>query len=99
MLDDDDVGAVVDLQEAPDGPGGLEALLDVQVGGGLVEHVDVRLLHDDDADREALQLAAGEVLDVARVDLRTWIRMRMRVRDGSDTGADTDQQRSSTLRE
>jgi hypothetical protein len=32
---------------------------------GLVEHVAVRLLHGDDRDGEALQLAAGKCLDVA----------------------------------
>ena len=42
-----------------------EALLDVEVGGGLVEHVHLRVLHGHHADGEALELTAGEELHLA----------------------------------
>ena len=45
--------------------GGAQTLLDVQVGRRLVEHVHVRLRHGRDRDREALQLTAGQLVDVA----------------------------------
>jgi len=57
VLDDNDV--VVLLQERADRLAGMDALLDVQVGGGLVEHEDVRLLHRHHRDRKALQLACA----------------------------------------
>ena len=43
----------------------LEPLPHVEVRARLVDHVDVRLLRRHHRDREPLQLAAGEVLDVA----------------------------------
>mmetsp|Transcript_16970 Transcript_16970/g.36917 ORF Transcript_16970/g.36917 Transcript_16970/m.36917 type:complete len:509 (-) Transcript_16970:689-2215(-) len=51
---------------------GVQPLLDVQVGGGLVEHVDVPLLHRHHADGEALQLPSRQVPDVA---LPHWVQV------------------------
>mmetsp|Transcript_49721 Transcript_49721/g.146960 ORF Transcript_49721/g.146960 Transcript_49721/m.146960 type:complete len:280 (+) Transcript_49721:1225-2064(+) len=43
----------------------MKTLLHVQVRGGLIEHVHLRVLDAEDSDGEALQLSAGEVLDLA----------------------------------
>mmetsp|Transcript_20895 Transcript_20895/g.53905 ORF Transcript_20895/g.53905 Transcript_20895/m.53905 type:complete len:308 (+) Transcript_20895:927-1850(+) len=53
------------MQQGADAARGVQTLLDVEVRARLVEHVDLRVLHHDHADREALQLAARQVLDVA----------------------------------
>lgn len=47
-----------------------QPLLHVQVRRRLVVHVDVGCLHGDDAHREALQLAAREVLHLAVQEVR-----------------------------
>mmetsp|Transcript_192 Transcript_192/g.660 ORF Transcript_192/g.660 Transcript_192/m.660 type:complete len:544 (-) Transcript_192:139-1770(-) len=52
------------VDERTDGERCLEALANIEVRRGLVEHVHVRLLHADNANREALQLTAGEYLDL-----------------------------------
>ena len=71
VLDDHDVlvghaavllGAIED--ERSDELGGGHALLDVEEGGGLVEHVAVGVTHGRRGDGEALQLAARERLDL-----------------------------------
>ena len=49
----------------------LEALPHVQVGGGLVNHVDIRLLRRHHRDGKPLQLATRQVLDVAVEHLQT----------------------------
>lgn len=56
--DDDEI---VVLQTGANDLGGLEPLLDVEVGGGLVEHVDVVLLYGRDADAKSLQLSSRQI--------------------------------------
>mmetsp|Transcript_62608 Transcript_62608/g.147236 ORF Transcript_62608/g.147236 Transcript_62608/m.147236 type:complete len:458 (-) Transcript_62608:690-2063(-) len=53
---------VVLLEEAAHSLARVDALLHVEVGGGLVEHVDVCLLHRHHRDRKPLQLASREIL-------------------------------------
>ena len=53
----------------PNSLGGVQPLLDVQVGRGLVEHEDVGLLDADHGAGEALKLTARQVLHVATFDL------------------------------
>ena len=57
------LGSIED--EGSDQLGGRHALLDVEEGGGLVEHVAVGVTHGRRGDGEALQLAARECLDLA----------------------------------
>lgn len=54
MLNNNHVVAVV--AEGSNHSGGIESLLDVQVRGRLVKHVDVYLLHAGETDNEALEL-------------------------------------------
>jgi hypothetical protein len=50
--------------EALDDLGGDDALLGVEVCGGLVDEVHVGRLAEAERERHALQLPAGEVLDL-----------------------------------
>mmetsp|Transcript_16711 Transcript_16711/g.24544 ORF Transcript_16711/g.24544 Transcript_16711/m.24544 type:complete len:414 (-) Transcript_16711:112-1353(-) len=52
----------IPFYEGADGEGGPEPLLHVQVRGGLVEHVHVRLLHHHHANGKPLQLPARQNL-------------------------------------
>mmetsp|Transcript_65751 Transcript_65751/g.189577 ORF Transcript_65751/g.189577 Transcript_65751/m.189577 type:complete len:247 (-) Transcript_65751:695-1435(-) len=63
VLDHNDV--IVHPLQASDDVRGVQTLPDIQIGRGLVEHVHLRVLDAEDADGEPLQLAAGQVLDVA----------------------------------
>mmetsp|Transcript_414 Transcript_414/g.1009 ORF Transcript_414/g.1009 Transcript_414/m.1009 type:complete len:224 (+) Transcript_414:1150-1821(+) len=62
MLHNDEV--VVRLLQRSDHVGSVDALPNVKVGRGLVEHVDVRVLHAEHADGEALELTTRQVLDL-----------------------------------
>lgn len=77
VLDHQDVlvGHAAVLDGAVEGEGADElrrghALLDVEEGGGLVEHVAVGVAHGRGGDGEALQLAARERLDLAIDEVR-----------------------------
>lgn len=58
VLDDNDIGA--GPQEGANGTCRHEALLDVQIGGGLIEHVHVCTQTAGHGNGKALQLAPGE---------------------------------------
>lgn len=58
VLDDDNV--VVWAEEGADDGGSLKTLLDIEVGGRLVEHVDIGLLDTDGSDGETLEFSARE---------------------------------------
>jgi len=59
VLNNNDIGS--GLKESPNGARCVQTLLDVEVAGGLVEHVDVRLLDHTDGDGKALKLTPREV--------------------------------------
>mmetsp|Transcript_47634 Transcript_47634/g.120069 ORF Transcript_47634/g.120069 Transcript_47634/m.120069 type:complete len:424 (+) Transcript_47634:411-1682(+) len=63
MLYNNDV--IVHALQFADDVRGVQALLDVQVGRWLIEHVHLRILHAQHCDREALQLPPGKVLNLA----------------------------------
>lgn len=63
MLNHDDV--VIVAEERADDLGGGQTLLDIKVGGGLVEHVDVGVLDADSTDGETLELTTRKVGNVA----------------------------------
>ena len=60
----DDHHVVVVLANRTNHARGLESLLDVEVGGWLIEHVDVDLLHATDTNNKALELTTGQVLNL-----------------------------------
>lgn len=67
MLDDDDV-VIVGLQAA-DELGAPDALLDIEVGGGLIEDIDLYLLDHHDQHGETLQLTTRQLVDITSVQL------------------------------
>mmetsp|Transcript_34926 Transcript_34926/g.75545 ORF Transcript_34926/g.75545 Transcript_34926/m.75545 type:complete len:324 (+) Transcript_34926:514-1485(+) len=52
-------------EKTADAAGSLEALLDVEVGGGLVEHVDIGVLNRHNANGETLELSTGKIFNGA----------------------------------
>ena len=56
---------IIVLGEGADHSGGVETLLHIEVGRGLIEHVDVDFLHAGQTDDKTLELATGEVLHLA----------------------------------
>ena len=69
MLHHDDVHARLVLQHGANHLGGAQTLLHIQVGGRLVVHVHVRLGDGGHCDRETLQLAARQLVDVAAQEM------------------------------
>mmetsp|Transcript_39690 Transcript_39690/g.99360 ORF Transcript_39690/g.99360 Transcript_39690/m.99360 type:complete len:356 (+) Transcript_39690:1363-2430(+) len=67
MLYDDDV--VVLEEEGSDGLGSLDSLLDIEVGGGLIKHVDLSLLYGNHSNGKTLKLPPREILDAASKDV------------------------------
>ena len=57
MLNDDDVA--FGAREAPDGAGGAETLLDIQIRRRLVEHENVGVLDADYGAGETLKVGGG----------------------------------------
>ena len=55
-------------RELPDGARRRAALRDVEVRRGLVEEVDVGLLHEHQADGDALQLATAKLTELPGAD-------------------------------
>mmetsp|Transcript_88724 Transcript_88724/g.249901 ORF Transcript_88724/g.249901 Transcript_88724/m.249901 type:complete len:297 (+) Transcript_88724:924-1814(+) len=68
VLNDDDV--IVHLLESTNHVCGLHALLHVEVGRRLVEHIDVGGLYAEHGDGEALQLTARKVGDATLLQVR-----------------------------
>lgn len=67
VLDDDDV--VVGAEKRADDTGGSQSLLDIEVGRGLVEHVNIGLLDADCANGETLKLTTREMADITIVNV------------------------------
>jgi hypothetical protein len=62
VLDNDDV--VVITEERADDQSGAQTLLDIEVRGRLVEHVDIGLLDGDSSNSETLELTTRKEVDV-----------------------------------
>ena len=60
VLNNDDI--VGDAQEGANGPGSVETLFDVQVGGGLIEHVNVSLRNANQRNCHTLQLTTRKLV-------------------------------------
>lgn len=67
VLDDNDI-IIVTKQGANDGRG-TQPLLDIEIGRGLIEHVDICLLDAHSADGESLQFTTREEVDVSVHDM------------------------------
>lgn len=67
MFNDNDI-VIVSEQRSND-LGGAQTLLDIEIRGGLVEHVDVGLLHTDGTNGESLQLTTRQESDVTIHDV------------------------------
>lgn len=62
VFNDDNV--IIWTQERANNCSCLETLLDVQIGRGLVEHVDISLLDTYCSNGEALQFSTGQEVDI-----------------------------------
>ncbi len=61
---DDEPGARFLLHDPSDRPRGLHPLVRIEIGGRLVDQIDVRIPAETQGDGDALQLAAGQRRDV-----------------------------------
>ena len=64
VLDADDVEAFLVLEDITDDLGSLQTLLDIEVGGGLIEHVHIGLSDGDKSNSETLKLTTRELVEV-----------------------------------
>jgi len=68
VLDADDVGLGPSGEHGSDHPSSVQSLLDVKIGGGFVEHVNIGLLHAGQRNDESLELSSGQLANLSLQD-------------------------------